>query len=76
MYLTKPMALGKCGRMNKYKVAETIVTNILSDLKNRIDSGTKWDVDDEEVKQDITDKWEDIVISELERQEHRAAESR
>ena len=30
--------------MNKYKVAETIATQILADLKTRVESGTKWDV--------------------------------
>ena len=55
--------------MNKYKVAETIVTNIIADLKKRMESGTKWDVGDDEITRDIADKWEDIVISELEKQE-------
>lgn len=53
--------------MNKYKVAETIVSQLIVDLKTRIDSGTKWDVADEETKQDIIDKWEDIIITELEK---------
>ncbi len=55
--------------MNKYKVAETIVTQIILDLKTRIDSGVKWDVADDETKQEIVDKWEDIIISELEKGE-------
>jgi len=54
--------------MNKYKVAETIVVKIIGDLKTRIDSGDKWDVADEEVNREIADKWEDIVISELEKE--------
>lgn len=54
--------------MNKYKVAETIVVKIITDLKTRIESGDKWDVADEEVSKDIVDKWEDIVISELEKE--------
>ncbi len=54
--------------MNKYKVAETIVTKIIADLKTRMNSGDKWDVGDEEITRDIADKWEDIVISELDRQ--------
>lgn len=56
-------------KMNKYKVAESIVIKILSDLKTRINSGDKWDVGDEEVNQEIADKWEDIVISELQKGE-------
>lgn len=55
--------------MNKYKVAETIVVKILTDLKARIESGDKWDVGDEQINQEITDKWEDIVISELQKGE-------
>ena len=55
--------------MNKYKVAETIVSNILADLKKRMDSEDKWDVGDDNVAQEITDKWEDIVINELEKQQ-------
>lgn len=54
--------------MNKYKVAETIVTNIIADLKRRMESGDKWDVGDSDITQEIADKWEDIVISELEKQ--------
>ena len=33
--------------MNKYKVAETIVTKIIADLRRRMESGVKWDVADE-----------------------------
>jgi hypothetical protein len=51
--------------MNKYKVAESIVGKIIEDLKRRMESGVKWDVADEETNQEIIDKWEDIVISEL-----------
>jgi hypothetical protein len=53
--------------MNKYKVAETIVGKILEDLKRRMEAGTKWDVADTEVNQEIADVWEDIVISELDK---------
>ena len=53
--------------MNKYKVAETIVTRIVEDLKKRIESGVKWDVVDEETHSEMVDQWEDIVISELEK---------
>ena len=60
-------------RMNKYKVAETIVTKIISDLKTRMDSGDKWDVADEDTNREIIDRWEDIIISELEKQESGAA---
>jgi len=56
--------------MNKYKVAETIVNKIIGDLKTRIESGVKWDVADTETNQEIADKWEDIVISELEKEIH------
>ncbi len=56
--------------MNKYKVAETIVNKIIVDLKTRIESGVKWDVADDETNQEIADKWEDIVISELEKEIH------
>jgi len=55
--------------MNKYKVAETIVTQLVTDLKSRIDSGDKWDVADEDTKQEMIDKWEDIIISALEKSE-------
>ena len=55
--------------MNKYKVAETIVSNIIIDLKRRMESGDKWDVGDDDITREIVDKWEDIVISELEKQD-------
>ncbi len=53
--------------MNKYKVAESIVTQLLQDLQTRMGSGTQWDVADEGVQAEITDKWEDIIIAELEK---------
>ncbi len=53
--------------MNKYKVAETIVSQILADLRQRIESGANWDVADNETNQEIQDKWEDIIIAELEK---------
>ncbi len=53
--------------MNKYKVAETIVTQIIGDLSTRMDSGDKWDLADENTKQEIVDRWEDIIITELEK---------
>ena len=53
--------------MNKYKVAESIVTQLLQDLQVRMGSGTAWDVADENVQAEITDKWEDIIIAELEK---------
>lgn len=53
--------------MNKYKVAETIVSQILADLRKRIESGANWDVADTETNQEIQDKWEDIIIAELEK---------
>lgn len=55
--------------MNKYKVAETITNQLLSDLQARMASGTKLDVADESTKEEIADKWEDIIISELEKSE-------
>jgi hypothetical protein len=55
--------------MNKYKVAESIVAKIVIDLKARMSSGDKWDVADEETNQEIVDKWEDIIISELEKED-------
>lgn len=61
--------------MNKYKVAETIVNQLIVDLKTRIDSGTKWDVADEDTKQDMIDKWEDIIITELEKSDKVAVRS-
>lgn len=51
--------------MNKYKIAESIVSQIIVDLKKRMESGDKWDVADEDINQEIIDKWEDIVIAEL-----------
>lgn len=54
--------------MNKYRVAETIVNKILEDLKQRMSNGDKWDVADEEVSKEVADKWEDIVISELQKE--------
>jgi hypothetical protein len=53
--------------MNKYKIAESIVAQILVDLRQRIESGDKWDVADTETNQEIQDKWEDIVIAEIEK---------
>lgn len=53
--------------LNKYKVAETIVSLILTDLKSRIETGANWDVADEETNQEMQDKWEDIIIAELEK---------
>ena len=53
--------------MNKYKVAESVVSEILKDLKKRMESGDKWDIGDENISQEITDKWEDIVIEVLEK---------
>ena len=61
------------GTMNKYKVAETIVTQIISDLKTRMNSGDKWDVGDEDTQREVTDRWEDIVISELQKYEPKPA---
>lgn len=57
--------------MNKYKVAESIVTQILADLKKRMDSGDKWDVADEKTNAEVTDHWEDLVIAELEKAEQK-----
>ena len=54
--------------MNKYKVAESIVSNIIADLRRRMESGTKWDVGDDDVTREVADKWEDIVIDELNKQ--------
>jgi hypothetical protein len=56
--------------MNKYKVAETIVAKIVADLKTRMDQGDKWDVADEDTNREIVDKWEDIIISEIEKAEN------
>ena len=53
--------------MNKYKIAESIVGQILIDLRKRIESGANWDVADTETNQEIQDKWEDIVIAEIEK---------
>ncbi len=50
--------------MNKYKVAEAIVANILEDLKKRMKTGTL-DVENAEKETEIVDQWEDIVLSEL-----------
>ena len=55
--------------MNKYKVAESIVTKIIADLRRRMESGVKWDVADEKTHEEIADHWEDLIISELERSE-------
>lgn len=54
--------------MNKYKVAESIVGQIIDDLKVRMSSGTQWDVADEKVQEEVVDKWEDIIIAELDKQ--------
>lgn len=54
--------------VNKYKIAESIVTKLITDLKTRMNSGDKWDVDDADTNQEIVDRWEDIVISELEKE--------
>ncbi len=59
--------------MNKYKVAESIVTQILSDLRKRIESNANWDLADEKTSEEITDQWEDLVIAELEKAEQRGA---
>ena len=50
--------------MNKYKVAETIVHNILEDVKKRLKMGTL-DIEDTEKQTELVDQWEDIVLSEL-----------
>ena len=50
--------------MNKYKVAETIVHNILEDVKKRIKTGTL-DVENTEKQSEMVDQWEDIVLTEL-----------
>ncbi len=50
--------------MNKYKVAETIVHNILEDVKKRIKTGTL-DVENTEKQTEMVDQWEDIVLTEL-----------
>ncbi len=55
--------------MNKYKIAESIVTQLLQDLQTRMNSGTKWDVSDENIQAEVTDKWEDIIIAEIEKSE-------
>lgn len=52
--------------MNKYKVAETIVSQIVSDLRDRLTSDGRCDLADEGKNQEIVDRWEDIVISVLE----------
>lgn len=54
--------------VNKYKIAESIVAKIIADLKTRMNSGDKWDVADEDTNQEIVDRWEDIIISELEKE--------
>lgn len=55
--------------MNKYKVAESIVNQIIADLRRRMESGDKWDVADEKTHEEIADHWEDLVIAELEKTE-------
>lgn len=57
--------------MNKYKVAESIVTQILADLRKRMEAGDTWDVADEKTNAEITDHWEDLVIAELEKAEQK-----
>lgn len=52
--------------MNKYKVAETIVSQIVSDLRDRLTTDGRCDLADEGKNQEIVDRWEDIVISVLE----------
>jgi len=52
--------------MNKYKVAETIVSQIVSDLRDRVASDGRIEIADEGKSQEIVDRWEDIVISVLE----------
>ena len=51
--------------MNKYKVAETIVHNILEDLKKRLKTGTL-ELENTETTSQVVDQWEDIVLAELE----------
>ena len=53
--------------MNKYKVAETIVSQLILDLTDRLNSGVN--LKEESTKEDLIDKWEDIIISELEKSE-------
>lgn len=55
--------------MNKYKVAETIVGQIVSDLKDRLGSEGRCNLSDEHTSQELVDRWEDIVISVLEQQQ-------
>ena len=52
--------------MNRYKVAESIVSKILEDLRTRLASGSTLKLDNEEAQQEITERWEDIVLLELE----------
>lgn len=54
--------------MNKYKVAESIVTKIIADLKQRLGTGQNLKLEDDAVEQEVVDKWEDIVILELDSQ--------
>jgi hypothetical protein len=58
--------------MNKYKVAETIVSQIVSDLRDRLGSDGRCDLEDEGKNQEIVDRWEDIVISVLEQTQQQA----
>jgi len=52
--------------MNRYKVAETIVSKIIEDLRTRLAGGVGLKLDNEETQQEITERWEDIVLLELE----------
>lgn len=56
-------------RLNKYRVAETIVSQILEDLSNRVQPGSGVDFNDDQKREELTDKWEDIVIAVLEKEE-------
>jgi hypothetical protein len=59
--------------MNKYKVAETIVSQIVSDLRDRLTPDGRCDFADEGKNQEIVDRWEDIVISVLEQTQQQQA---
>lgn len=52
--------------MNRYKVAESIVSKIIEDLRARLANGAVLKLDSEEAQQEVTERWEDIVLLELE----------
>ena len=52
--------------MDKNKIAETIIEDIISDMSDRGGLGNEWDACDDGIKEEIREAWTAIVLKSLE----------